>query len=154
MELLVVIGIIGVLATISVASLQSAQKRARDTKRIAVVKGMSTMIEGEDAGSPGTAIVCAAGAACGDLVDTTTVTGPSTLADAGFKGAVDPQAPTDVCTAASVKACKYAISTSTGAAEPKTNDYQICFFLEAGGAGLQWGMNSIVTGGAFTKGCK
>lgn len=153
-ELLVVIGIIGVLATISVTSLQSAQKRARDTKRITIVKGMATMIEGEDAGTPGTKIVCAAGADCaaGGLTDT--VTGPSTLGGTGFKDSTDPQTPTVGCNATRTAACKFAISKKDGSAGvPLTNDYAICFYLEAGGAGRQAGMNSIKTGAVFDSGC-
>ncbi len=154
-ELLVVIGIIGVLATISVASLQSAQKRARDTKRISVVRGMATQIEGEDAGAPGTAIDCTGPAPCGAHADTSTVVGPSTLGDTSFTGAVDPQAPTALCTTTSSAACKFVIAKTTGAAGPLTNDYEICFYLEAGGAGLQAGMNSITSPGAkFVAGCK
>lgn len=152
-ELLVVIGIIGVLATISVASLNSAQQRARDTKRIATLKGMATMIEGEDAGSPGTAIMCG-NAACGALVDVATVTAPSTLADDAFKKAIDPKDPDAVCTAETKEPCKFVIGKNDGGIAPLTSDYQICFYLEAGGAGLQRGVNSIINGAVFTKGCK
>lgn len=153
-ELLVVIGIIGVLATISVTSLQSAQKRARDTKRITTVKGMATMIEGEDAGTPGTKIVCAGGAECAAGASTVTVTGPSTLGGTGFKDSVDPQNPTDVCDKGDKAACRFAISKKDGSAGvPLTNDYAICFYLEAGGAGRQAGMNSIKTGAVFDDGC-
>ncbi len=150
-ELLVVIGIIGVLATISVASLQSAQQRARDTKRIAGVKSLATVLEGEDAGSPGTILTgCTAGKAI------STCTGPSTVADTSFKGLLDPSKTSaigTVCKTGLTAPCDYSIANKAGTGTAVTNDYQICFYLEAGGAGLQRGMNSIVTGATFTAGC-
>lgn len=45
LELLVVIGIIGLLASIIVINLTGARKRARDTKRIADIRGMQTAAE-------------------------------------------------------------------------------------------------------------
>lgn len=44
-ELLIVIGIIGLLATLAIVSLTSAQRRARDTKRVADMKSLQTAFE-------------------------------------------------------------------------------------------------------------
>lgn len=44
-ELLIVIAIIGLLATLAIVSLTSAQKKARDTKRVADVKSIQTALE-------------------------------------------------------------------------------------------------------------
>lgn len=45
LELLVVISIIGLLATIILVNLTSARKRARDIKRVADIRGVSTALE-------------------------------------------------------------------------------------------------------------
>ncbi len=44
-ELLIVIAIIGLLATLAIVSLTSAQRRARDTKRVADMKSLQTGLE-------------------------------------------------------------------------------------------------------------
>lgn len=44
-ELLIVIAIIGLLATLAIVSLTSAQRKARDTKRVADIKSMQTALE-------------------------------------------------------------------------------------------------------------
>lgn len=44
-ELLIVIAIIGLLATLAIVSLTSAQRRARDTKRVADLKSIQTGLE-------------------------------------------------------------------------------------------------------------
>lgn len=44
-ELLIVIAIIGLLATLAIISLSTAQRKARDTKRIADMKSIQTAVE-------------------------------------------------------------------------------------------------------------
>ena len=154
-ELLVVIGIIGVLATISVASLNSARQKARDTRRITDVKQMSTILEAEDASTPGRALEgCES-----DLELTSLCTGPGAAAElAKLK---DP-APKDATTACpdgdaggdTGKGCNYSISSADGSAGAKTNDYEICFNLESGGAGLGKGLNSVTVGGILRADCE
>lgn len=148
-ELLVVIGIIGVLATISVASLNSARQKARDTRRITDVKQMSTLLESEDASTPGQALAgCAA-----DQALTSTCTGPGAAAE--IKNLKDPSAAADAaaCASNSAAPCNYSIAKANGTAGALTNDYQICFYLESGGAGLPKGDHSISVGGILRSGC-
>lgn len=156
-ELLVVIGIIGVLATISVASLNSARQKARDTRRITDIKQMATLLEAEDASTPGQTLTKTGGNVAA-YDGTSLVTGPAAAAQiAPLK---DPNLATTVTACkgtagtASTVACNYSISSEDGKAVPKTNDYQICFWLESGGAGLAAGLNSITVGSILRPGCK
>lgn len=158
-ELLVVIGIIGVLATISVASLNTARQKARDTRRITDVKQMSTLLESEDASTPGQPL-----AGCGGAdAKTILCTGPGAAAE--LKNLSDPNdvvtttdgvtnSALDACTSVSDDKCSYSVSKGDGTVAATTNDYEICFYLESGGAGLPKGVNRVTVGGILEKGCK
>lgn len=152
-ELLVVIGIIGVLATIGIASLSTAQKKARDTKRISDVKQISTIIEVEDSSTPSQPLVgCAAKGAgtytCSEPGEIKRLAEAATTSN--FR---DPGAATSVaaCSSASTTPCTYSIADAAGTGAPLTSSYQICFFLEAGTAGLKGGKTHAITSGATFK---
>lgn len=155
-ELLVVIGIIGVLATISVASLNSARQKARDTRRITDVKQMSTLLEAEDASTPGQPLTgCAS-----DHTLTTACNGLAAflelakIKDPAPKDATTP-CPAGAAGGATGVGCNYSISQAAGTATKAaaTNDYEICFNLESGGAGLKAGLNKVTVGGVLQPGC-
>lgn len=140
-ELLVVVGIIGILATITIASLNSARGKARDAKRISDVKQMINILAAEDAGAPAQALAtCVLANAL-----TSTCTGPGDVME--FNKFADPTG-VAACIGTSAAPCAYAISQADGGAAATTNDYRICYYLEAGG-----GLKSVENGGPVTDGC-
>lgn len=153
-ELLVVVGIIGILASIGVASLNSARQKARDAKRISDVKQMATILEAEEGGTPNQAMVgCAAAFSA-----TSTCTGPGDEVKNNFPNLKDPSAKTGdaACTKGTVDTsvvCNYSLANKKGDAAATTADYQLCFNLESGAAGLAKGPNSIVSGGLLQANC-
>lgn len=153
MELLVVVGIIGILASIGVASLNSARQKARDAKRIADIKQMSTILEAEEGAIPNQDMT-----GCVNAFETTeSCTGPGDV-PRNFPNLKDPSAKTnsDPCTKGTVGTslvCKYSIANQKGDGKATTADYQICFNLESGGAGLTAGPNSVTSGGLLKANC-
>ncbi len=49
--------------------------------------------------------------------------------------------------------CSYSIANQAGTETASTADYQICFYLESGAAGLPAGLASIKSGGVLAKNC-
>lgn len=150
-ELLVVIAVIGMLASIVLVSLGPTRAKSRDARRIAEVRQMGLALEQEAADGGENTTGCTAADA-----KVNTCTGPGV---ANFANFADPSVGIAgaACVNGGVATCQYAISLNSGAAgNPKTDDYQICFYLEqgAGGAGLAAGMNQISTGGNFSVGCE
>lgn len=145
-ELLVVIAIIGILATIALVSLNSARKKARDSKRIAEVKALAQGLEIAESEVPGQAIP---GCTAGGNINTCTAIGDIT--DATWDNTKDPLSnATAPCATASVSPCAYSINVS-----PTTANYEICFATEdkssvtPAGAGKA----SIRAGSVFVAGC-
>lgn len=155
-ELLVVVGIIGILASIGVASLNSARQKARDAKRISDVKQMAVILEAEEGSIPNQLLV---GANCAKAFGlTSTCTGPGEEVSKNYPNMKDPSAKaTDVaCTSGVVGSsvvCNYSIANQKGDNAASTADYQLCFNLESGAAGLTKGPNSIVSGGLLKANC-
>ncbi len=168
-ELIVVIGIIGLLATVGIASLTFAQKKARDARRVADVKTLAALLDSEASNFPGNLLVgCAAAKAA-----TYTCTGigseypdPSEFRTL-FATTVDPKHPLPkgsdgkpVLTTAAIvptanKTGHYVISNFTDPTKGAVvDDFQICFHLEAGTAGLNPGLASVTHGSKLTNGCK
>jgi prepilin-type N-terminal cleavage/methylation domain-containing protein len=144
-ELLVVVGIIGILATITIASLNSARAKARDAKRLSDVKQMATILESEEASTPGVALTgCVAVNA-----DTTTCTGPGDVSE--FSKFADPSAPTTACVSTASSTCKYSVTKITAGkavAAATTGNYEICFYTEADKK-----LKKVSLGGLITDGC-
>jgi len=151
-ELLVVVGIIGILASIGVASLNSARQKARDAKRIADVKQMSTILEAEEGVKPSLSVTgCDAQA----FDPTSKCDGPGTEIKSNFSKLLDPSSPNGTpCKDVPGKTCAYSIADKDGKGPAKTSDYQICFYLESGSAGLTNGLNRVESGGVFLQGCR
>lgn len=145
-ELLVVIAIIGILASIVLVSMGGARAKARDAQRISDVKQLSLVLEMEEASNPGTALdTCTAAGA-----KTTTCNNPGDIATA-FIALKDPSAKGtgDACASSTAATCDY----SMGIAAAKTDNYEICFYLESGAGSLTKGINRVTEGGVLASGC-
>jgi len=145
-ELLVVIAIIGLLAGIVLVSLGGARESARDARRISDVKQMALILETEDIGTPNTALSTCIGVDA----EVGTCDNAGDIADF-FPGFDDPSS-TTICTGVPTVPCQYSISQADGTAAATSGDYQICFYLEKGAAGLT-AAASIYTGGLLRDTC-
>lgn len=144
-ELLVVIAVIGMLASIVLVSLGPARAKARDAKRVADVRQMSVALEVEAADEGEDTIGCTEADS-----KTNMCTGPGAVSFGDF---ADPSVGIEgtACALGITSPCQYSISKADGSAgNPRTNDYQICFFLEDGSGSLGPGLHAIETNGVFT----
>ena len=136
-ELLIVVAIMGILSAIVLSSLGTAREKARDARRIMDVKDMSKLLVIEsDTGN-----VALTGCVLADAL-TSTCTGPGDISM--LDTYIDPSKSATACATGVTVPCAYSISDDLGAAGAGTEDFQICFYLEYGSAGLPAGMNSIV----------
>jgi prepilin-type N-terminal cleavage/methylation domain-containing protein len=155
-ELLIVVAIIGMLAGIVTIAVGDALARARDSRRMADVRQLATILERENA----IGNVVALTGCTGVKADTTTCTNAGAILT-NFSVIRNPgghTGPTCGSVGATV-ACPYAISREGGAAGARTDDYRICFITETdpdGAAGplvAHPGVNSIRTGARFMGTC-
>ena len=140
-ELLVVIGIIGILATIVTLSLTDARAKGRDAKRISDITQIGKGLEIADTETPLQAL-----ANCitqGSL--TTACTTPTVVPWATAKDPIG----TTACTNSTIEPCQYTI----GKANPKTSDYEICFYLESKSAIGDKGVYRKTPDQGITPGC-
>jgi len=146
-ELLVVIAIIGLLSTMAVVSLNSARVKARDARRLADIKQLSTAIELAAADSNNSSYASVL-SACSTVAAKTTTCG--TILNLDFANVVDPSAGTGTACAvgAGTAPCAYAMGVA-----PTTTAYNICFVLETGAGSIGSGMNHIEQGGSVAAGC-
>lgn len=144
-ELLVVIAVIGLLSSVILASLNSARKKGRDTRRIEDLRQIGNEIAIIDSGGAATAFIgcTSAGARA------TTCTTPNLSA---YK---DPSGSTSACTTGSAATCDYAIGKGTlGTANPTTQDWQVCAYQEVGvGPRSTPGMIYVDANGSVRSGC-
>lgn len=130
-ELLVVIAIIGILSTVVLTSLSSARKKGRDARRMEDLKSIANAIAISHNGSSPSAIAGCTGSAS-KAVETCTA-GPDLTAF------IDPGVASGAAVCAksgNTAACNYVIgkATPTGlAADPTTENWEVCAYLEAGG---------------------
>ena len=141
-ELLVVISIIGLLATIVSVGLNDARAKGRDAKRLSDVGQITKALDVYETSSPGTSITgCSQGSA------TTACT--TNFGDLDWQSFKDPILATGPCTQSSAGPCQYSI----GNAAPKTNNYEICFYLESKSAVGDPGVYHKKQNGTIAAGC-
>ncbi len=149
-ELLVVIAIIGILSSVVLASLSTARAKSRDAARVASLKEMAKSIALADADPAPALTTCTAAGAKAN-----TCNGPSPV---NFASYCDPTAGCGgtACTTTNGSACQYAIGKATLAtANPTTQSWEICIFLETGAGSLSSGMvhSGSDTGGGVVATC-
>ena len=143
-ELLVVIAIIGLLSTLAVVSLNSARAKARDAKRVSDVKQLSMVIEMEATNTltGGYDILPADCDVAGDLAAACGVFG-----GADWTEFADPMGE-DKCVSTAPAICAYTMGLDSN-----DDNYEICFYLEEGIAGVSQGLNHVGPGGIIEDSC-
>ena len=144
-ELLVVIAIIGILSSVILASLNSARKKGRDSRRLQDLRQIVNQIAVAETGTSALTFVgCTAAGA-----HVSTCTTPDLTA---YK---DPSGVTTACTTVSTAACDYSIGKNTLAtANPDSQNWEVCAYLETGAGPLTSpGMVNVDANGSIKAGC-
>ncbi len=151
-ELLIVIVILGLMAIVTIVTLNESRARARDSKRVSDIKQMSKTIEMEDASNPGPLNGCVGG---GNNQDVRQCTGPGDISQFQTRNFTDPLNSSTICVTGVDESCQYGIRNAAGTGNPRTNNYEICFFLETPVVGIPngAGLKRIVTNGSYTDDC-
>lgn len=153
-ELLVVIAIIGILAGIVLVSFTGIQGRARDGERVSDIRQMALILQAEGFESTAALTGCNTAAAM-DPVQS--CTGPGDISLFNTTPFEDPRfGAAAVCTDASVAGCEYSIGAQNGVAAPTLANWQVCFWMENGTAGMGgkavFAVNQA-TGGTLGQAC-
>lgn len=143
-ELLITIGIIGILATVTVVSIQGARGKAHDVRRISDIRALSDSLEAYDVDNQGTALEGANANECiaaGQPIH-------QCIKPIDFSHVFDPVGKKDnPCVTGSTDHCQY----SLGKSDPKTNDYEILFYLQSKNPLGEKGVYKIKTGGRIER---
>lgn len=151
-ELAVVMSVLAILLVVIVFAINASKMKSQDSLRLSHVKSIGIIIDNEDIQSPSSDIIgCAQPHS---LIQS--CTGPRRILD--IKNYKDPKiGASNSCSggdAAPKAMCGYSISNSAGQGNPKTNDYEICFYLEKGTKDFPRGIYSVKAGGAIKAGCE
>ena len=150
-ELASVMSVLALLLVIIVFAVNISKMKSRDSLRLSHVRGIGIILDNEDIQSPSSDIV-----GCvepNSLIQS--CAGPKRILD--IKNFTDPKIgasnPCKGGDTALKTICGYSISNSSGQGNPKTNDYEICFYLERGTKDFPRGIYSIKAGGVIGAGC-
>ena len=144
-ELLVVIAVIGLLSSVILASLNSARKKGRDTRRVEDLRQIANTVAILDTGTAATTFAGCTSAGA----RVTTCTTPDLSA---YK---DPSGSTSACTTSSASTCDYAVGKGALAtANPDSQNWEVCAYLEVGvGPRTTPGMIYVDANGSVRSGC-
>lgn len=128
--------------------LMDSQARSRDKRRILDIRQMATRMELEEANKPGSTLLgCDAAHVAAQLC-------ADTSGKILFSRYKDPSNPSGVCLPESSGVCEYSVSRKDGGFGAKTNDYEVCFWLERDTTDLKAGLNRATVGGILESGCR
>ena len=129
--------------------LADSKAKNRDAQRIYDIKQMSLLLDLEDAELQGQAL----DGCQWSHMDTHLCLGKNKT-PLFNSNLADPSKPSALCESSSQDVCEYSISRSDGGSGIKTNDYEICFWLERDTSSLKAGLNQVTMGGVLEAGCK
>jgi prepilin-type N-terminal cleavage/methylation domain-containing protein len=153
-ELLVVIAIIGLLASIILASLNTAQQKGRDARRVSDLQEIAQQIAVLNTGGAATALAGCTGADA--KITTCTDTTLLQYQDPSINSSSAACSHTNTAVGCEYSIGQYSATAGSGqAAGATTQNWEVCAVLETGSGSLTSGAISVSSGssGSVVQGC-